>query len=144
MWVGFAMVVNQEFSSWRFIMSVTDPRSDSELLDLIRMAGCLSMVHMTIAMQVTHTSIRQRLGRLAHHGRVQRDTIRRGRGRPYHMYHLTTEEFQRPPRSRFYLVACDYFVRLSGNSNPELWKRIAPLIIRTLATGVVGELASVK
>ena len=45
-------------------MSVEAPNSDADLLDLIRIAGPLSVTELADAMEVTATAVRQRLTRL--------------------------------------------------------------------------------
>ena len=70
-------------------MSVEAPNSDADLLDLIRIAGPLSVTELADAMEVTATAVRQRLTRLMGQSMIQREAIRAGRGRPKHRYSLT-------------------------------------------------------
>jgi len=70
-------------------MSIGAPTSDSDLLDLLRVAGPLGVSDMADATEVTATAVRQRLIRLMAKGIIDRDAIRAGRGRPKHLYRLT-------------------------------------------------------
>ena len=70
-------------------MSIETPNSDSDLLDLLRIAGPLSVTQLADAMEVTATAIRQRLTRLTYKTLIQREAVRAGRGRPKHRYWLT-------------------------------------------------------
>ena len=70
-------------------MSVEAPTSDSGLLDLLRIAGPLGVAELSHAMEVTPTAVRQRLVRLLSQESIQREAVRRGRGRPKHRYWLT-------------------------------------------------------
>ena len=70
-------------------MSVEAPNSDADLLDLIRIAGPLSVTELSDAMEVTATAVRQRLTRLMGQSMIEREAIRAGRGRPKHRYSLT-------------------------------------------------------
>ena len=70
-------------------MSVEAPNSDADLLDLIRIAGPLSVSELADAMEVTATAVRQRLTRLMAQSMISREAIRAGRGRPKHRYSLT-------------------------------------------------------
>ena len=70
-------------------MSVETPNSDADLLDLIRIAGPLSVTELADAMEVTATAVRQRLTRLMAQSMIEREAIRAGRGRPKHRYSLT-------------------------------------------------------
>jgi DeoR family transcriptional regulator, suf operon transcriptional repressor len=92
-------------------MSVETPTSDAGLLDLLRIAGPLGVSELSDAMEVTPTAVRQRLVRLLAQESIQREVIRRGRGRPKHRYWLT-----------------DKGVRLTGSNFPDLamvlWKEV--------------------
>ena len=61
-------------------MSVEAPNSDADLLDLIRIAGPLSVTELADAMEVTATAVRQRLTRLMAQSMIQREAIRGGPG----------------------------------------------------------------
>jgi len=69
-------------------MTIDAPSSDSDLLDLLRVAGPLGVSDMAEATKVTPTAIRQRLTRMLAKGIIQREAVRAGRGRPKHLYRL--------------------------------------------------------
>ena len=71
-------------------MSAKSPTSDAGLLNLLRITGPLGVSELAHAMEVTPTAVRQRLVRLMARGAIQREAIRRGRGRPRHRYWLTS------------------------------------------------------
>ncbi len=54
-------------------MSIETPNSDSDLMDLLRIAGPLSVAQLADAMEVTATAIRQRLTRLTYKTLIQRE-----------------------------------------------------------------------
>ena len=59
-------------------MSIQAPNSDSDLLDLLRIAGPLSVVQLADAMEVTATAVRQRLTRLISKTMIEREAVRAG------------------------------------------------------------------
>ena len=61
-------------------MSIENPNSDSDLMDLLRIAGPQSVAQLADAMEVTPTAIRQRLIRLTYKTLIQRDAVRAGAG----------------------------------------------------------------
>jgi predicted ArsR family transcriptional regulator len=64
--------------------------SDRALLDLIRRGGPLTVVEMASRLGVTDTAIRNRLARLVGARLVERHEEHRGRGRPRHVYQVST------------------------------------------------------
>lgn len=68
----------------------TDP-ADIQFLRRLRRLGPSSIQQLCEAMGVTATAVRQRISRLQGAGYVDRETIRAERGRPYHVYHVTTD-----------------------------------------------------
>ena len=64
--------------------------ADAALLDLLRRRSALSIGDLADALEVTATAVRQRLNRLMGQGLIQRSVLRAGRGRPSHMYELTS------------------------------------------------------
>lgn len=75
-------------------MKTSLEQDDEQLLLTIQRAsgaplGGATVPNLCTAMSVTATAIRQRLVRLQSLGLVDRTTIRNGRGRPHHTYHLT-------------------------------------------------------
>jgi DeoR family transcriptional regulator, suf operon transcriptional repressor len=70
-------------------MSVSAPKSDADLLDLLKQSGPLGVADLARALEVTATAVRQRLIRLLSKELIQREVVRNGRGRPKHRYWLT-------------------------------------------------------
>ena len=99
-------------------MSVEAPNSDADLLDLIRIAGPLSVTELADAMEVTATAVRQRLTRLMGQSMIQREAIRAGRGRPKHRYSLTDKGL-RQTGSNFTDLALALWreIRTAGDEN---------------------------
>jgi predicted ArsR family transcriptional regulator len=64
--------------------------SDREVLDRIRHEGSISIARLCDLLEVTATAIRQRLSRLVAAGLVERVQVKQERGRPRHMYQLTS------------------------------------------------------
>ena len=67
-------------------MSTATETSDSQLLELLRRRGAMSVTELAAATDVTATAVRQRLTRLTGQGLIQREASRAGRGRPSHRY----------------------------------------------------------
>ncbi len=64
--------------------------SDVAILDLLRQQDEMTIAGLTEAMGVTATAVRQRLVRLLGQELIQRSTAPSARGRPKHVYRLTT------------------------------------------------------
>ena len=115
-------------------MSIEHPNSDSDLMDLLRIAGPLSVAELADAMEVTPTAIRQRLIRLTYKTMIQREAVRAGRGRPKHRYWLT-EKGGCPPARTSPTWPWPYGTRSArcrmSSGDGEMLRRIA----RTLAQG---------
>ncbi len=93
-------------------MSAPSVNTDSDVLDLLRSTGPMTVADLADVLEVTPTAVRQRLMRMMAQALIQRDTIRKGRGRPRHLYRLTDEG-----------------VRLTGSNFTDLalalWREIA-------------------
>ncbi|MCH7689294.1 MAG: helix-turn-helix transcriptional regulator [Planctomycetes bacterium] len=63
--------------------------NDRQFLEVLHKLGSSTVQKICAEMDVTATSIRQRLSRLQVHGFVDRVTVRKGRGRPHHCYRVT-------------------------------------------------------
>ena len=115
-------------------MSVEAPNSDADLMDLIRIAGPLSVTELADAMEVTATAVRQRLTRLMSQSMIEREAIRAGRGRPKHRYSLTDKGL-RQTGSNFTDLAVTLWreIRTSGDDN--LSRDVLRRISRALAAG---------
>lgn len=72
-------------------MSAVSQINDVDVLQLLRACGPLGVAELSTEISVTPTAVRQRLTRLLAQGLIERQPIRRGRGRPRHNYHLTSK-----------------------------------------------------
>lgn len=120
-------------------MSVQAPNSDSDLLDLIRIAGPLSVADLASAMDVTATAVRQRLTRLTGHAMIQREAIRAGRGRPKHRYSLTDKGL-RQTGSNFTDLALALWREFRSISDDRLRSEMLRRIARALASGYAEQI----
>ncbi|MFO0918280.1 MAG: transcriptional regulator [Planctomycetaceae bacterium] len=68
--------------------TLVEPGDELFLQQMHRRGQC-SIQDLCAAAQVTATAVRQRLNRLQGLGFVSRETVRQGRGRPYHAYVVT-------------------------------------------------------
>ena len=120
-------------------MSIETPNSDSDLVDLIRIAGPLSVTQLSDAMEVTATAVRQRLTRLMAQSMIEREAVRAGRGRPKHRYSLTDKGL-RQSGSNFTDLALTLWreIRTAGDEN--LGRDILRRISRALATGYAAQI----
>ncbi len=111
-------------------MSATSTHSDADVLDLLRSTGPMSVSDLAQVLEVTPTAVRQRLMRMMAQALIQRDTIRHGRGRPRHLYHLTDEG-----------------VRLTGSNFTDLalalWRAIATIEDHAVRSEMIARVAKV-
>ncbi len=115
-------------------MGVGIPKSDDDVLDLLRISGALGVSDLADAMEVTQTAVRQRLTRLMGKGIIQREATRHGRGRPRHRYWLTDKGMQLTG-SNFNDLAMALWEEVSRNENPEVRREILRRLARALAAG---------
>jgi DeoR family transcriptional regulator, suf operon transcriptional repressor len=115
-------------------MSIEAPKSDADLLDLLRITGPLAVLELADAMEVTPTAVRQRLTRLQSREMIQREAIRNGRGRPKHRYWLT-EKGVRQTGSNFNDLAVALWGEIRGNGDADLRREMLRRIARALAAG---------
>lgn len=108
------------------------PASDSDFLDLLRIAGPLSVIEMAQAMEVTPTAVRQRLGRIMAEGLVERSAVRAGRGRPRHYYRLT-EKGLRQTGSNFADLAMALWEQFRAISDPQTQQEVLRAVAKALA-----------
>ena len=120
-------------------MSRQIPTSDAQLLDLLRIAGPLSVSELAHAMEVTATAVRQRLVRLLGQSAIQREATRHGRGRPRHRYWLT-EKGLRLTGSNFTDLAVTLWQDIRQSSDPEVRRETLRRIARALATGYADQI----
>lgn len=106
--------------------------SDKTVLDFLRREGAVTIGALVAEMGVTATAVRQRLQRLMGDQMIQRQTERKGRGRPNHRYSLT-EKGERAAGTNF------------GDMASVLWEEIKsvedPAIRRGLLKRIAGRLA---
>jgi len=120
-------------------MSVEAPNSDADLLDLIRIAGPLSVTELADAMEVTATAVRQRLTRLMGQSMIEREAIRAGRGRPKHRYSLTDKGL-RQTGSNFTDLALALWREIRDIGDEKLGRNVSRRISRALASGYAAQI----
>ncbi len=120
-------------------MSVEAPNSDADLLDLIRIAGPLSVSELADAMEVTATAVRQRLTRLMNQSMIEREAIRAGRGRPKHRYSLT-DKGMRQTGSNFTDLALALWGEIKTAGNEKVGRDLLRRISRALAAGYASQI----
>ena len=114
-------------------MSRQVPTSDAQLLDLLRIAGPLSVSELTHAMEVTATAVRQRLARILGQKAIQREATRHGRGRPRDLYSLTEEGLRRTD-SNFLDPALTLWQEIHQSDDQTLRRETLRRIARALAS----------
>jgi predicted ArsR family transcriptional regulator len=124
-------------------MSTQVPTSDSEVLDLLRIARALSVSELSDAMEVTPTAVRQRLVRLLAQHAIQREAIRHGRGRPKHRYSLTQDGLSRTG-SNFTDLPVTLSQEIRQSNDPEVRRETLRQIARTLATSYTSPIRHAK
>lgn len=72
-------------------MKASIEHDDEQFLQRLQRLGAVTVQELCNASGVTPTAVRQRLNRLQSLGLVDRQSIRSGRGRPYHTYQVTAE-----------------------------------------------------
>jgi predicted ArsR family transcriptional regulator len=120
-------------------MSVEAPNSDADLLDLIRIAGPLSVSELADAMEVTATAVRQRLTRLMNQAMIEREAIRAGRGRPKHRYSLT-DKGVRQTGSNFTDLALALWGEIKTIGDEKMGRDVLRRISRALAAGYSSQI----
>jgi len=120
-------------------MSVETPNSDADLMDLIRIAGPLSVTELADAMEVTATAVRQRLTRLMGQSMIEREAIRAGRGRPKHRYSLTDKGL-RQTGSNFTDLALTLWREIRSTGDENLSRDVLRRISRALAAGYAAQI----
>lgn len=118
-------------------MSTAEVNSDADLLELLRVAGALEVSEMAEAIDVTATAVRLRLGRMMAKGFIEREAIRRGRGRPRHRYRLTDRGLELTG-SNFTDLAMTLWREISSLVNPDLRRELLKRVANALARGYIG------
>jgi DeoR family transcriptional regulator, suf operon transcriptional repressor len=119
-------------------MSTAVVNSDSDLLELLRVAGPLDVAEMADAIDVTPTAVRQRLGRMMAQGLLDREAIRIGRGRPKHRYRLTNKGIELTG-SNFTDLAMTLWKEINSVVNPDLRRELLRRVARALARTYAGQ-----
>jgi predicted ArsR family transcriptional regulator len=123
-------------------MSTQAESTDKTVLDLMRRRGHVTISELVPEMGVTATAVRQRLARLMADGLIQRDTERKGRGRPNHRYSLT-EKGERSAGTNFADMAIVLWEEVKSVEDPAirrgLLKRIADRFVAQYRRQVTGE-----
>jgi predicted ArsR family transcriptional regulator len=116
--------------------------SDKGVLDFMRRQGAVTIGALVAEMGVTATAVRQRLQRLMADGKIQRQTERKGRGRPNHRYSLT-EKGEHAAGTNFADMASVLWEEIKSVEDPAirrgLLKRIAGRLAERYRNEVGGE-----
>jgi len=111
------------------------------MLDFIRQNGTVTISALIVEMGVTATAVRQRLQRLTDAGLVERQTERKGRGRPNHRYSLT-EKGQQATGNNFADMATVLWEEIKSVDDPAirrgLLQRIASRFVERYRNDVEG------
>lgn len=123
-------------------MSMQTETSDKAVLDLLRRTGGVTIGALVTEMGVTATAVRQRLQRLMAEGLIQRQTERKGRGRPNHRYSLT-EKGERSAGTNFADMASVLWEEIKSVEDPAvrrgLLKRIAGRLAERYRNHIDGD-----
>lgn len=120
-------------------MSTPTETSDSQLLELLRVRGAMSVSEVARASEVTATAVRQRLTRLMSQGLVARNATRNGRGRPSHRYALT-EKARRLAGNNFGDLAMVLWNELRGVADPEVRRGLLQRLASAMAQMYAGQI----
>ena len=120
-------------------MSVEAPNSDADLLDLIRIAGPLSVTELSDAMEVTATAVRERLARLLSQKALRREATPHGRGRPRDLYWLTEMGLQRTD-ANFTDLALTVWEQIRQSGDQTLRRETLRRIARALASAYADKI----
>lgn len=123
-----------------FAMIPTTHASDQEMIDLLQRSEALSIAQLGDGLQVTPTAIRQRLNRLMAEGLVERREVRRGRGRPGHVYSLT-EKAKKKAGSNFHDLAIALWKQVAEIEPPEVRNQVLHRVVETLAAQYRSQVA---
>lgn len=114
-------------------MSTATETSDSQLLELLRRRGAMSVTELAAATDVTATAVRQRLTRLTGQGLIQREASRAGRGRPSHRYSLSAKG-RKQGGTNYADLAIMLWEQIRGVEDPEVRRGL----LRRIATAMAG------
>jgi DeoR family transcriptional regulator, suf operon transcriptional repressor len=120
-------------------MSGVGQTSDVDVLQLLRACGPLGVAELSTETAVTPTAVRQRLGRLLAQGLIERQAIRRGRGRPRHNYQLTSKGV-RFTGSNFTDLAQALWKEVSAIEDYEVRRSILRRVLHALVERYTGQI----
>ena len=113
-------------------MSTVSETSDSQLIELLRRRGAMSVTELADATEVTATAVRQRLTRLMGQGLIRREANRAGRGRPSHRYSLSAKA-RRQAGTNYADLAIMLWEQIRTVSDPEIRRGLLERIAAGLA-----------
>lgn len=113
-------------------MSTVTETSDSQLLELLRRRGAMSVTELAEATDVTATAVRQRLTRLMGQGLVEREATRAGRGRPSHRYSISAKG-RRQAGTNYADLAIMLWEQIRAVEDPELRRGLLQRIATAMA-----------
>lgn len=115
--------------------------SDRQMLDYIRQHSAVTIAALVSEMGVTATAVRQRIQRLIADGLIERQSERKGRGRPNHRYSLT-EKGIRSAGNNFADIASVLWEELKAVEDPAvrrgLLRRIAKRLVDRYRNQITG------
>jgi DeoR family transcriptional regulator, suf operon transcriptional repressor len=122
-------------------MSIQTETSDKQILDIIRRRGAITITALVTEMGVTATAVRQRIQRLRTEGLIERQTEKKGRGRPNHRYSLSAKGEQ-SAGNNFADMASVLWDEIKSVEDPEirrgLLKRIAGRFVERYRGDISG------
>ncbi|HUY91627.1 MAG TPA: AsnC family transcriptional regulator [Pirellulales bacterium] len=113
-------------------MSTVTETSDTQLIELLRRRGAMSVTELADATDVTATAVRQRLTRLMGQGLVERAATRAGRGRPSHRYSLSAKA-RRQAGTNYADLAIMLWEQIRTVEDPEVRRGLLQRIAAALA-----------
>lgn len=119
-------------------MSTVTENADTEVLELLRSHGRMSIAELADQTDVTQSAVRQRLTRLMGEGMVERAVHRTGRGRPSHSYALT-EKARRQLGTNFDDLAMVLWQEIRQVRDPEVRRGLLARIAKALAERYAAE-----
>lgn len=105
---------------------------DRDFLEQLHKLGASTIQQICDASGVTATAVRQRLARLEGKGLVDRQAVREGRGRPHHVYALTTVAL-RSLGDNYSDLALILWKELMQIEEPEIRERVMNRIKQSLS-----------
>jgi Predicted transcriptional regulator len=121
--------------------NLSSTRSVDQIVQHLQRHGQATIRELEQAMGVSTTAVREHLIHLQGNGLVEASLVRRGPGRPYHVYSLTTKAQQLFPRN--YDVLIDLLLReIAARDSAELdslLERISEQLAEQYALKITGE-----